>query len=147
MDITAFDPKKHQPVKVGVLENDIFYKKCNKRHFMNIVQGYGIQEEVIQRLVGLRCKKVIIKTKDDVLESSLGDWVNAKIMNFGHGNQRFLPAKYMKGRGTVGNSEVASKSGQPQTKKAKVSKPGEKACTETQQDMFGGQTRITGASR
>jgi len=96
----TFDPKKNKVVKAGELHNDIFLKKVGVKHFMNIIQGYGIQEDVIQQLVEKGCSKIILETPTGLLESNLSIWLepNIKVLNYGHGPQRFMPVKYMQRR-------------------------------------------------
>jgi hypothetical protein len=98
MKLYCFDPKKQRNVLAGTLKVDglktyYFYKKVTKRHFMIKEHGYGIQEEILQRLLQEKVSRIIIKTKTSEIISDLEDWLKQPIKNYGHGNQRFLGGK------------------------------------------------------
>jgi hypothetical protein len=98
MKITTYDVKKGKTVLAGELENKVFTKKVTSKHFMRKFQAYGIQEDVIQQLWEKGCDKIVIQTSTVVWESPMHVWLqpNIKVMDFGHGKQRFLTLSYMK---------------------------------------------------
>lgn len=96
MIINTYDPKKRQNVFVGYFENQVFYKKVSTIHFMKIENGYGIQEDVLQKLHSLNCQRIIIDNNASIFETSLIDWLKRPIKNYGNGPQRFLPIKTKK---------------------------------------------------
>lgn len=96
MTITTYDVRKSKIVKAGALIDGVFIKECNSKHFMKIHQGYGIQEDVIQKLIENKCEKVMIKTTTEVLISNLIDWLQFGVVSdYGNGKQRFLPVRKM----------------------------------------------------
>jgi len=96
--IYTFDPQKKRIVFAGIFYNRNFFKKVDQRHFMRMVQGYGIQEDVIERLLKRGCEKVILKTPLCLLVSNFSDWLEEDIdsIDYGSGKQVFLPVKRMK---------------------------------------------------
>lgn len=100
MKLYTFDPKKGQTVFAGYIEGDFFYKIVTARHFMRIMKGYGIQEDIIVKLQAQGVKKILIETPTSLLESELSQWLepHIQVRNFGNGKQRFLPVKHMKAK-------------------------------------------------
>lgn len=96
--ITTYDPKKNKSIKAGYIENNIFIKEVSGRHFFRKFQAYGIQEDVIQKLIERKIKKIRIISYTLTYDSSIKDWVNGHVLirDFGNGLQRFLPIHYMK---------------------------------------------------
>lgn len=88
---------------VGTLDKKPKFRVFDKqvyrdRHYMNIVEGYGIQKEVFDKY--LRGRKGIVR----VHEKDTGNWLVASIKtwtdlnhtaNYGDGKQVFLSCKYM----------------------------------------------------
>jgi hypothetical protein len=98
MKIYCYEPRKEKNILAGEIKicNDgykYFYKKVLPIHFMIVEHGYGIQEEVLQRLVQEKVERIIIKTNTSEIVSKLEDWLNRPIKNYGHGAQRFLGGK------------------------------------------------------
>lgn len=97
--ILSFDSKKKKYILAGNLVGYTFFKNVEPKHFMRIVGGYGINEDVFQDILGKGCKDIIIKetvTKQN-WKSDVRDWVeHCKIADYGSGKQRFLSLKYMK---------------------------------------------------
>jgi hypothetical protein len=91
MIIRCHDPRKNKDVVAGEYNRDnfTFIKKVKPEHFMLAEHGYGIQEEVIQKLIILECKTIIIKTKNDTYAFNFTD-LPKDIQNYGSGRQRFL---------------------------------------------------------
>jgi len=98
--ILTYDPKKQKQVLAGSInKNNIFIKKVTKKHYHRILQGYGIQEEVLTQLFEKDVKIVRIITPTNVYETKLKDWLNGSkfifIRDYGHGKQRFFPINLM----------------------------------------------------
>jgi len=95
MKITTFDPKKNKMVTVGILKDRVFTKKVNKNHFMVKEQGYGIQQDVLEKLMIAGCDKITLKTKTKTYCNYLSDWITkGNLENYEHGPQVFLNKKY-----------------------------------------------------
>lgn len=67
---------------------------------MNVVGGYGIQEDAFQELVKQNCKFIVFREIDTGknLFSQISTWLDrpkVHIGNYGNGLQRFLGEKYM----------------------------------------------------
>jgi len=90
MKIYTFDPRKQKRVMAGVYRDNIFYKHVKKNHFMNKEKGYGIQEDVIQKLMGLGCKTVSISSSTNGHFFSMNYVSRQEIKDYGNGPQRFL---------------------------------------------------------
>lgn len=99
MKIATLDPKKNSSVICGNYDEDTktFTKKVTHKHYMRIVGGYGIQEDVFEKLLVLGCQKIVIETPNQVYSSYIDTWTKPgiRVMNFGSGNQRFLGIKDM----------------------------------------------------
>jgi len=97
MKLYTFDPKKQKEVLSGYLEGTIFVKKVKKSHFHIKYQAYAIQTEIIKKLLELQIDTVKLEGKKKTYLVSLDTWIEKSILNdFGHGEQFFLPIKYMK---------------------------------------------------
>jgi len=100
LKLFTYDPQKKKTVLVGELHEDkSFHKEVKSSHFMRVCQGYGIQENVIEKLVEVGVEKVILHTSDGgKLSSKLSDWLepDIRVMDFGAGKQRFLPVNRMR---------------------------------------------------
>lgn len=89
--------------KVGKLfitkSGRIYFKRVNrKKHYMRIVQGYGIQKEVFEKYLRGRKGSVVINETDtgDKLVASIKTWIeHSSAANYGDGKQIFLSEKYM----------------------------------------------------
>lgn len=92
MLIYSFDPKKNKRVLAGdfLIPENVFIRKVNSRHYMIREMGYGFSEDVIQQLIHLGITKIIVETKTKKIESSLEQWLNCPIKDYGSGKQRFL---------------------------------------------------------
>ena len=97
MKILTYDSVKGRMVVAGELEGAIFTKKVKADHYIRILNAYGIQEVVIQQLKEKGCSSIVLKLPSMRLMSSLSDWLapNIKILDYGHGKQRFLPVRMM----------------------------------------------------
>ena len=88
----TFDPRKNLDVTVGTYDeaSKVFYKKVNKKlHFMKIEGGYGIQEDIILKLQGLGCLRIIIDTGGDIYSVDFNEWLQLTPKNYNSGLQRF----------------------------------------------------------
>ncbi len=98
MKVYTKDPTKGHDVLVGEYDkatNTLTIPKHPGKHFMRIVQGYGIQVDVYDKVL-LRRPNIVIKADKEYF-STINDWVKYGITaDYGHGPQRFLPIKYMK---------------------------------------------------
>lgn len=102
-DIYFTAPHNNRKVKVGTLvqlaDGIAFIKKVTRsRHFMRVIQGYGIQKQVFDN--HLRGKKgYIFIIEDDTgkkLRASIKNWTNnSSTQNYGDGKQIFLSEKFM----------------------------------------------------
>ena len=94
IDLLSYDPKKNKRIKAGTFDEDtkVFTKECSAKHFFKIIGGYGIQEDVIQKLDELLCEEVIIKTKVGSYHSKFLAWLGPTMIpkDYGHGKQRFM---------------------------------------------------------
>lgn len=95
VEIPTYDPKKKKNVLAGFYDRQekTFYRYVKPEHYMKIVGGYGIQEDVVQKLIKLGCSAIKIKAQDGIYFSEIEKWLTPDIraMDFGHGKQRFLP--------------------------------------------------------
>lgn len=58
--------------------------------------GFGIQEEVLLRLIEYGIESIVITTKTKDFKSTINDWLrHGKTKDFGHGRQVFLSMKFM----------------------------------------------------
>ena len=96
MKILTFDPMKCEEVVAGILENGVFTKRVRPNHFMRKEHAYGISEDVLQRLIEIGCTTIRIISQTVVYESTIAQWFEKNIRNYGHGNQRFLPIRECK---------------------------------------------------
>ena len=101
-NVYSFDPKKNKRIVAGMYDSDanVYSKGVNKGiHFMKIVDGYGIQEDIYESVVKRQSKVQIFEISAagrKVLTSSYLDWnTQGKTADYGHGKQRFLSVKYM----------------------------------------------------
>lgn len=97
MRITTYDPKKNKEVFVGTLIGNVFIRKVSSKHFMRILQAYGIQKDVVEKLNRLDCEYVLFETNRRKLLSAFNQWLgeDSKTLDFGHGKQVFLPVNKM----------------------------------------------------
>ena len=94
----VYDIGKKKIVLTGYYDHShkVFFKMCVSEHFMVKEHGYGISEEIIQRLQQLGCNKIKIHTKTVTLISNFEDWLKRKPKDYGHGLQRFLRVETMR---------------------------------------------------
>lgn len=97
--LLAFDPGKGKTVLCGDVIGDVFCRIVSTKHFMQIVDGYGIQESAFMQMIAKGVKKIdmfVKETKDHWL-SGTQEWIDhGKVSDYGFGKQRFLSLKYMK---------------------------------------------------
>lgn len=97
MKILTYDPRKKKTVLCGTLEEDTFVRVVEPRHFMKVMQGYGIQEDAFQEILSKGCKRIIIKTKTHEYYAPVSIWLeHSKIADYSAGKQRFVSLKFMK---------------------------------------------------
>jgi hypothetical protein len=99
MKLLTWDKAKQKQVLVGNIVGNTIYRNVDSRHFMRILDGYGMQEPAFQELIENNVKWVVerVDPTGDMWRSSISDWIeHGKVMDYGHGKQRFLSMKYMK---------------------------------------------------
>ena len=96
MIIETFDEGKNKMVTCGEVVGDTYFRDVKMEHFMLKYFGFGIQEEIIDKLENNDIKEIILITKKKLFKSTLADWIAyGHIDDFGHGKQVFLSTKYM----------------------------------------------------
>lgn len=101
MKILTYDPKKGKKVLCGNLVGDTLFRDVEAKHFMQVLQGYGIQEVVFQEILSMGVKYIILKEThtDKRWKADTETWrLKSKVADYGHGKQRFLSLKYMHDR-------------------------------------------------
>lgn len=94
--LTTWDPKKRKVVLCGELRNNILFRKVKPEHFMQICQGWGIQEIAFNKIVEMKVKKIILSTGIKDWEAPIKNWIeHGSVADYGNGKQRFLSTKYM----------------------------------------------------
>jgi len=95
MKVLTYDPRKNKLVFAGYTKGDTFVKEVTAKHFMKVEQGYGIQEDVIQKLMKIECKTIRIETPAGAYETAFSDWLGISPKDYGNGMQRFKALKTM----------------------------------------------------
>lgn len=98
MKLLTFDPAKNKKVLCGELIADTLFRDVEPKHFMQVVQGYGIQEVAFQEAMKRGVKKIVLKETHTghQWESDIPDWIlHGRVADYGHGKQRFLSTSYM----------------------------------------------------
>lgn len=72
---------EHLGKVVGILREDKTYiSRRNEKHYFRKFQGFGISYSVIEKLLNMRCSKVIIiyekNNKEEKYETSLFNFIN-----------------------------------------------------------------------
>lgn len=103
--IYTVDPKKGQVV-VGYFDSvrkTLVLPKDRVKHYMRIVEGYGMQIDIYMRAMKRECFVEIRESGElagsqSIYRSHITDWqTHGKSAEYGgHGTQRFLSLKYMK---------------------------------------------------
>lgn len=104
MKLLTYDPKKAKQVLVGELIVDTLFRDVDPKHFMRIVQGYGIQEIAFEEIVRKGVDKIVLKEMGTGKrwESRVKDWLeHGRVADYGHGKQRFLSVKFMSNKKPV----------------------------------------------
>lgn len=101
MKLITFDPAIKKVVVAGkwIPEKKLFAKKVGPEHFMRVLQGYGIQNDVFQQVVKNGVHHIAFKEihTGDVLLSRVQQWLDDGVVkDYGHGKQRFLSIKFMR---------------------------------------------------
>lgn len=97
MILYTYDEGKAKKVMAGKLKDGVYRRNVEKKHFMIKENGYGIQTDVITRLLSAGCDKVILSYKSSLYISDFRDWLlNGNRNNHGHGEQIFLDKSYYK---------------------------------------------------
>jgi hypothetical protein len=88
--IITYDPAKGKKVLVGTLIDGCLLKRVSSKHFMKVEQGYGIQEDAIEKLKECRCITVLITTETKTYEIPFQRYLDARPKDYGNGLQRFV---------------------------------------------------------
>jgi hypothetical protein len=86
----------YQGKMVGNLHEGVFRKVVDSRkHKMKILQAYGIQKVIFDDLKKNGCHQIQVyeKDKDTMHCSTIEDWSNGIVQDYGDGLQIFLPIK------------------------------------------------------
>lgn len=96
--LTTKDPAKKKEVFCGMIEDNTYTRSVNNEHYMVKEGGYGIQVDVMTKLVKYGVKNVLLTTqKGTKLFSNLTDWVkHGHKKDYGNGEQLFLNTKFMR---------------------------------------------------
>jgi hypothetical protein len=98
MRLYTQDPKKNKKVLCGHIRENKFFRIVKPEHFMRVVGGYGIQEGAFEQLLEHKVNTILLVEPKKVWKSKLQDWFDhGRVADYGHGKQRFLGIKYMKG--------------------------------------------------
>jgi len=104
LPIKIKDPRYYRgSLTVGYLQlspkGRVFYKPVKRiKHFMRVVDGYGIQKAVFDEYLRGRKGRVIVHEKDTgkYLVASIKTWtLHSSNQNFGDGKQIFLSERFM----------------------------------------------------
>ncbi len=99
--IYVFDPGKGRDVLAGTIIDDTFLKEVNrKKHYLRIVSGYAVQEEILPRLKSKGVKWIVIYEEDTTnkLVISLDKFEkNSKSWSHGHGKQITISERFCNG--------------------------------------------------
>lgn len=101
MKLTTWDPGKGKYVLCGDIIGNTLHRTVSTRHFMRLVDGYGIQENAFVEAVSKGVTKVemYVKETKDTWTSPVQAWLDhGKVADYGFGKQRFLSLKYMERR-------------------------------------------------
>ena len=90
--IMTFDPRKNGRVLVGDYQDGVLTRRVTSNHFMKKEQGYGIQEDAVERLKELGCTSVHYITSSREFDIPFIEYLNAKSKDYGNGLQRFAKA-------------------------------------------------------
>lgn len=98
MKFYSFDTRKRKKILVGeVIGNTLFKNVIQSRHFMRVLDGYGIQYIAFCELRKMVKKIVIKEDTGNQWEATIKDWTeHSKIADYGNGKQVFLSLKFMK---------------------------------------------------
>lgn len=108
MKLLTFDPKKNKKVLIGEIAGDTLFRDVEAKHFMNVLQGYGIQEVGFSDAISKGVKFIVLKEAHTGKrwKSDIDTWkLHGKVADYGHGKQRFLSMKYMHERKDPGTEK------------------------------------------
>lgn len=99
MKLLAFDPAKNKRILCGEVIGNALFRWVKPEHFMRKFQAYGIQEVAFQEIILKGVENIILKEEGTGKnwKADTKTWnIHGKVMDFGHGKQRFLSMKYMR---------------------------------------------------
>jgi len=96
MKVKTYDKAKGKYVYAGDLEGDTYTRKVNNRHYMVKEHGYGVQRDVLEKLISDSVRYIVIQAKQKTYKTTLATWVSrGKVKDYGHGEQVFLNTNFM----------------------------------------------------
>lgn len=112
-DIYLEDPIKGK-VKVGSLKttpSGLLFRKnvMRAKHYMRLVEGYGLQKEIFDKFLRGKKGRIAIKEMDTgkFLIASVNTWEeHSKAGNYGDGKQIFLSERYMHGSQNFNRNDI-----------------------------------------
>lgn len=96
--LNVFDPKKRKLVLCGMTVGNTLFREVSRKHFMRVVDGYGIQKEAFDIFREKGIERIILTEKETgkKWESKVENWrIFGRLNDYGHGKQWFLSLKYM----------------------------------------------------
>ena len=93
MKIFTYDPGKQKKVFAGNFKNGVFYNRVKKKHYMRLEKGYGIQEDIVQKLKELGCNQIVLSCIDKASFFNMAYVERLEPKDYGNGPQRFLGAE------------------------------------------------------
>lgn len=95
--VYCFDPKYKKYMKMGTKIGNTFFKKVQSKHFMRVVNGYGLQYDAFVEFEREGIEKIVVLEENGKSwMSDTKDWLmHGKIADYGRGKQIFLSMKYM----------------------------------------------------
>lgn len=96
--VYCFDPKLQKYNKIGTKIGNYLFKQVEAKHFMRVVDGYGMQYDAFGQLesVGIDRMEILEAHTGNTWQSMVVDWqIHGRIADYGRGKQIFLSLKYM----------------------------------------------------
>ena len=100
MHLYTYEKAKGKRVFAGVYDarSRVYVRRVTQCHFMRKIGGYGIQDEIIVKLLKFGCHSILVMEEGgNTYRSALQEWLepDIKVLDYGHGKQRFLPLHRM----------------------------------------------------
>lgn len=97
--VYCFDPRKRRLMFMGTKAGNIFLKTVDKKYFMRIVNGYGLQYDAFTEFEENGINKIRIHEWriGNTWISTVKDWVtHGRVADYGNGKQMFLSLRFMR---------------------------------------------------